>query len=289
MAIERAELQRTLAVLAFAVSIVINLYYLSGRGLPAGDDYPSSPAFRLDHTAFTPNVVFVVLFWTATYVSRIAYLHQLFAGPAESKEAAQRVVVPFITFDSLHFLWVLFLAHGHYVLAEIVVILNFATSVLQYLASRTTSLSPLAKWLTIHLGASAFPLAWTLFAVLWTGAVAVHSQSIFSRVLANILIWSLLVFPSLVLVLFADFSFGFASAFLTWGLAVSQVLDKVFGLQWIFAVIIAAIVTVESAILLFAGGAIRLGSRSAQAIDDVLQNVRVEDAQEREPLVVSEH
>ncbi|KAK9251116.1 hypothetical protein V1507DRAFT_482593 [Lipomyces tetrasporus] len=129
------------------------------------------------------------------------------------------------------------------------------------------------------------PFAWTLFAIFWSGAVAVHSHSLVGRIFANIFIWALLVVPTTALFVFADWSFGYASAFLTWGLAAGQIAEKTFALQWIFAVIIATIITLESAIVMFAPGFTGMAHNSND-LQEVLDNVR-EGSHEETALIES--
>ncbi|KAK9375573.1 uncharacterized protein V1513DRAFT_24644 [Lipomyces chichibuensis] len=266
----RIQTQRTAVLISFIVSIVINFFYLAGRGI-AGENH--NAVFHLDHTPFTPNFFFLLLFWAAAYLAQVVYLHQLFAGNESIRKPAEEVGWYVTVFNTLHFIWLLFIAHGHLVVALIIVILNFFFTGGLYWQKRTHIINPPTQWLTIHIGAAALPFAWTLFALFWSGAVAVHSNSLVAHVFANIFIWSLLIVPSTALLVFADWSFGFASAFLIWGLAVGQLVEKTIALQWIFAVIIATIVTIESAIIMIATGFSGL-AHSNNDLQEVLENVR---------------
>ncbi|KAJ8101720.1 hypothetical protein POJ06DRAFT_69743 [Lipomyces tetrasporus] len=278
----RTQTQRTAVLISFIVSIVVNFFYLSGHGV-SGDRH--NAVFHLDHTPFTPNYYFLILFWAAAYLAQIAYLHQLFAGVEDSRKAAEEVGWFVTVFNTLHFIWLLFIAHGHSVVAFIVVIFNFLFTGSLYWQKRTHMLHPRNRWLTIHIGAAAMPFAWTLFAIFWSGAVAVHSHSLVGRIFANIFIWALLVVPTTALFVFADWSFGYASAFLTWGLAAGQIAEKTFALQWIFAVIIATIITLESAIVMFAPGFTGMAHNSND-LQEVLDNVR-EGSHEETALIES--
>ena len=57
-----------------------------------------------------------------------------------------------------------------------------------------------------------------------------------------------------VLLLFNDWAIGFTNAYLMFALAFGQLSTKVFALQWIFAFVIAGILTVWSFIALVVGG-----------------------------------
>ncbi|KAK9365368.1 hypothetical protein V1509DRAFT_571098 [Lipomyces kononenkoae] len=118
------------------------------------------------------------------------------------------------------------------------------------------------------------PFAWTLFVLFWSGAVTVHSDNVVAHVFAYIFIWPLLIIPTVALLVFADWSFGYASAFLMWGLGVGQFMDMKLALQWIFAFVIAAILTIESALTMFATGFSGLAHPTASGFDEVLENVR---------------
>ncbi|KAK9236943.1 hypothetical protein V1525DRAFT_405462 [Lipomyces kononenkoae] len=192
---------------------------------------------------------------------------------------------PNIRFNTLHFIWLLFIAHGHFAVALVVAIINFLFISALYWQKRAHTINPPTKWLTIHIGAVAMPFAWTLFALFWSGAVVVHSDNIIAHVFANIFIWSLLIIPTIALLVFADWSFGYASAFLMWGLAVGQFMEKTLALQWIFAFVIAAILTVESALTMLATGFSGLAHTRDNNFDEVLENVR--EGHEDAPLMAA--
>ncbi|KAK9382731.1 uncharacterized protein V2V93DRAFT_365851 [Kockiozyma suomiensis] len=281
--LSRSSVQRLVTLASFTLALITNFYYLGGRGVAGGHQ---SEAFHLEHTPFTPNIVFLLLFWVASYISQIAFLHQLFAGSSDAKKDASTAAYFLSAFNFLHFLWLLLLAHGHFIVSEVVVVINFLLTGSLYWSKRTHNLSPQLKWLTIHFAASALPFAWTLFAIFWTGAVAVHSHNLFARIIANIFIWVLYLFPTAALLVFADWGFVFASAFLTWGLAVGQIFEKTFALQWIFALIIAALLTVQAAIVLFAEGFKGfLPERTQNSIEDGVNRVQNAVHGEETPLI----
>ncbi|KAK7202790.1 hypothetical protein BZA70DRAFT_285040 [Myxozyma melibiosi] len=281
--ISRSSVQRLVAVGSFALAIITNFYYLSGRGI-AGNH--QSEAFHLEYTPFTPNIVFLFFFWIASYLAQVAFLHQLFAGSSDAQKDASQAAYFLSAFNLLHFLWLVLLAHAHFILAEFVVVLNFLLTGALYWSKRTHNLSPPLKWLTIHFAASALPFAWCLFAIFWTGAVAVHAHNLFARIFANIFIWVLYLFPTASLLVFADWGFAFASAFLVWGLAVGQIFVKTFALQWIFALIIAALLTVQGAVVMFATGFKGLLPADTQAsIEDGIENVQNAVRGEETPLI----
>ena len=89
-------------------------------------------------------------------------------------------------------------------------ILNFFNLALQYLRYSTTPR-------LVHIPVVSGPLAWTFIAILWCGAAAVGAHSLPARILANVVIWAILVFGLLFLVAFKDYTMGFELSILTAG------------------------------------------------------------------------
>jgi hypothetical protein len=72
-------------------------------------------------------------------------------------------------------------------------------------------------------------------ALYWNGAIAVNAQDLAARILANIAIWGILVYGLFFLIIYKDYTIGFALSILTASLGVHQFLIKFIALQWIFA------------------------------------------------------
>ncbi|KAK9459447.1 uncharacterized protein V1516DRAFT_679943 [Lipomyces oligophaga] len=242
-------IQRVAVLLSFGLAAVTTFYYLSGRGIAGG--HQSEAFHRIEYTPFTPSVFFVLLYWVAMCIGQIAFLHQFIAGVTDAQKDASRAANFLTLFNVLHFLWLISLANRHFFSALVVMTLSFLLTGTLYWSNRTHNLTPVMRWLTIHLTAAAMPFAWSLFALFWTGAIAAHSHNLFGRLIANIFIWALYVIPTACMITFADWGLGFAEGFLVWGLFVGQILVKTIALQWIFAVIIASLLTVQSGVVLF--------------------------------------
>lgn len=87
-------------------------------------------------------------------------------------------------------------------------VLNFFNLTALYLHYSTTPLF-------IHIPVVSGPLAWTFVAILWDGAAMVGAHSLPARILANIVVWSILVFGFLFLVAFKDYTVGFELSILS--------------------------------------------------------------------------
>ena len=69
----------------------------------------------------------------------------------------------------------------------------------------------------IHIPIVSAPLAWTYVAILWDGAAMVHAHTLVARILANIVIWGILVLGAFFLLAFKDYTIGFELAILSLG------------------------------------------------------------------------
>lgn len=69
----------------------------------------------------------------------------------------------------------------------------------------------------IHIPVISGPLAWNFVALYLCGATAVNSNSLPARILANIAIWGVLVYGLFFLVVYKDYTMGFALSVLTTG------------------------------------------------------------------------
>lgn len=67
----------------------------------------------------------------------------------------------------------------------------------------------------IHIPIVTGPLAWNFVAVLWNGAAMVGAQGLAARIIANIAIWSILLYGTFFMAAFKDHSMGFELTILT--------------------------------------------------------------------------
>ena len=133
-------------------------------------------------------------------------MYHLWAGDHVS--TAANVGSHFIANNLLMFGFVMLWVHGHLVIAEIMLLLNFANLSMLYFRHST---SPLL----VHIPVVSGPLAWNYVAIFWCGAAMVNAQNLAARVLANIAIWSFLAYGLFYLFAFKDWTMGFALSVLT--------------------------------------------------------------------------
>jgi hypothetical protein len=170
----------------------------------------------------------------------------LFSRNATFVKEAAAVGSHFILFNLLQFAWIMLWTRSHYWLSELILVINWCQLVALYFRHSTTP-----RW--VHLPAVAMPLTWVEFALFWNGAVMVHCETLACRILANVAVWNFLCFALFFLFVFKDYHVGFSMAFLMAGLGLGQFETKAFGIQWIFAFTIMAIVFVVTLIVAVPG------------------------------------
>ncbi len=69
----------------------------------------------------------------------------------------------------------------------------------------------------IHIPVSSGPLAWTFVAMLSNGAAMVNACDVAAKVIANVAVWSILVYGLYFLVIFGDYTIGFEMSWLSLG------------------------------------------------------------------------
>ncbi|KAI6382364.1 hypothetical protein MCOR25_000663 [Pyricularia grisea] len=194
--------------------------------------------FRLDH-------MITSLYWLALFILQVGYASFLFSTNLDRKNQACAVGSHFILNNLLHFAFVMLFVYGHFVWAEVVLIVNFANLTFLYFRHNTYPRF-------IHTPVVSGPLAWTFVAIYWNGAIMVHHpESLVARIFANIFIWSIFVYGLFFLVMYKDYTMGFSLSVLAASLGVAQFLRQVIALQWIFAFTIMAVLFVLSLVVAF--------------------------------------
>ncbi|KAK2623512.1 hypothetical protein QTJ16_007066 [Diplocarpon rosae] len=184
-------------------------------------------------TPFALNALMGSLYWLALFLSQIAYMWHLFSKKSDHVQAAAGVGSHFIFNNLLQFAWIILFVRGHFVWAEVILVINFFNLSSLYFRHNTYARA-------IHVPAVSGPLAWTFLALYWNGAIAVNAHTLPARILANIAIWGILVYGLFFLVIFKDYTIGFALSYLTAALGVGQFFTKAVAFQWIFAFTIMA-------------------------------------------------
>lgn len=258
------------SVVTLILSGYANLRYLVGRN-PIDNDPEKDPFYRVGFTPFTANLLIVLLYWGFTHLLQLGFILQFFfpeqtnpqsqsTNPmsnalggitnASRLKTASNVGWSLNVFNGLHFVWTLLFAKGHYILAEIVLIINLFNILALYTSQAPYKLQTLSNVFLIHMPVAALPFSWLLYAIFWNGAVMVGSQSLAGRIVANVFIWNFLLVPTFFLAIYRDWSVGLSSALLMLGLGFGQLFTKVFALQWIFAFSISGFLFLASVAVL---------------------------------------
>lgn len=210
-------------------------------------------------TPFTGILPITFLYWFVTLLSQFVFLFKLFFNSTVSSTNQANVLAivgPHFTISNIfNFFWCWFFMKEKFIISEIILILNFLNLLMLYFTHKTISIKNVVDWLTIHLPVTGLPLAWNLYAIFWNGACVFHSHNnhLLPRLLANIFIWEFLVVPGSLLILYGDWSVGFATSVLLFSVGLCQFFIKIVALQWIFAMVIAGIDFLLSIIVLFSG------------------------------------
>ncbi|KAG5925313.1 hypothetical protein E4U53_003347 [Claviceps sorghi] len=227
---------KILTLLTWLLSVVVSVYYVLHKpkdGATArrriweqNDLYP---------TAFTMSPVLGDIYWVVLFILQLGYITHLFSRKQEVVNWAASVGSHFILNNLFHFAFVMLFVRSHFVWAEIILILNFINLSTLYFRHNT---SPRF----IHAPVASGPLAWTFVAIYWNGALMVHHpHSLVARIFGNIFIWSILAYGAFFIVVFKDYTMGFALSVLSAAIGVAQFERHIIALQWIFAFVIMSV------------------------------------------------
>lgn len=183
---------------------------------------------KINRTPFSLNPVIIDIYWYVCHlpflgldfdrdgarigllVLQLGYVWHLYADKTELANAAANVGSHFILNNLFQFAFILLWVHSRFWIAELMLILNFFNLTALYLRYSTTPRF-------VHVPVVSGPLAWTFVAILWNGAAMVGAHSFVARVLANVVVWSILVFGLLFLVAFQDYTIGLELSILSAG------------------------------------------------------------------------
>jgi len=194
---------------------------------------------RLYRTPFALNIVITSIYWVVLFILQIGYVWHLFSSNADYVNAAAGVGSHFIFNNLLQFAFVMLFVRSHFIWAEVILVVNFFNLSSLYFRHNTHPR-------LIHIPVVSGPLAWTFVALYWNGAIAVNAHTLAARIAANVAIWGILVYGLFFLVVFKDYTMGFALSILSAALGVGQFLTKTIAFQWIFAFVIMAVLFVAT-------------------------------------------
>ncbi|KAL1836480.1 hypothetical protein VTJ49DRAFT_5082 [Mycothermus thermophilus] len=265
---------RLLTVVSWALAVAVTVYHTFEA--PHGHHkHPGRTIWdqnRAHPSGFTLNSIIASVYWISLFVLQLGYVARLFSPNPEAVYAACCVGSHFILHNLLHSAFVALFVHSRFVLAELVLLVNFFNLSALYFRHTTRPTKQqtqeagqqqqqqqqqpsattgrgvaLLRLVTIHLPAVSGPLAWTFVAIYWNGAIMVpHQNSLPARILANVFVWSILGYGSFFLLFYRDYTMGFSLSVLAAALAVGQFLRQIIALQWIFGFSIMAVLFVLS-------------------------------------------
>ncbi|KAB8245870.1 hypothetical protein F9C07_13396 [Aspergillus flavus] len=230
---------RLLVPLSWLLVVVVGIYYTIHA--PADVKHGHGIFNQANHhiTPFSQSTTVTGIYWILLLLSQLSYVYHLFHKDASIVTATANVGAHFILNNLFIFAWILLWTRGHFWGSEIILIAHLINQHTAYWRHR--ALPPL-----VHLSAIAGPFAWTLMALFWNGAVAVHSSSLPARIVANIFIWVIFLIGTTHITVRQDDLLGYCLSFLFLGLALKQIAVKTIALQWIFAFVIFAVFLAES-------------------------------------------
>ncbi|KAI9842785.1 MAG: hypothetical protein M1837_006888, partial [Sclerophora amabilis] len=223
---------RIFAVVTWLVNVIATFNYLANPphdGKRAGHTIWGQNKHH--QTPFALNEVITTIYWVALWLFQVGYLWHLCAPNAAHVNAAANVAGHFIFNNLLQFGFIMLWVRNYFWPAEILLVVNLFNQLTLYLRNS-------AHPRLIHISAVSGPLSWTLIAIFWDGAAMVHAHTLAARILANVFIWTILLFGAFFLAVFRDYTVGFELSILTAALGVGQFLTKVIAFQWIFAFVI---------------------------------------------------
>jgi len=191
------------------------------------------------HTGFALNAAIASIYWVVLFILQIGYVWHLFSSNVDYVNAAASVGSHFIVHNLLTFGFIMLFVRSHFWWAELLLVVDFFNLSSLYFRHATHPRF-------IHVPVVSAPLAWTFVAIYWNGAIMVNAHTLVARILANIAIWSILVYGLFFLVAYKDYTMGFALSILTASLGVGQFLRQFIAFQWIFAFVIMAILFVST-------------------------------------------
>lgn len=144
----------------------------------------------------------------ALVIAQLGYIYFLFANNAEFVNAAANVGSHYILSNALLAGSMLLWVRAEFWWSELVLLVN-----LYNLTSLYFRHTHVPRFVQIPVVAG--PLAWAFVAIFWNGAAMVNVHTLLARVVANVFVWSFLLYGVFFLAAFKDTVMGFALAFLT--------------------------------------------------------------------------
>ncbi|KAF2395797.1 DUF1774-domain-containing protein [Trichodelitschia bisporula] len=228
---------RIVTPVSWLILVITSIYYSATK--PHEGKYSRHTIWGQNshrHTPFALNSVIASLYWIALYILQVPYLSSLFKedNTLPLTLASHFTAHNLLTFGFIH-LW----CRSYFWWALLLVIINWFNLTFAYFRYPKTPR-------VTHVAIIAGPLAWAFVSLYWDGAAAVHSHHTAARIVANVFLWTWLVYGAFYIVAFKDWAMGFALSILAAALGVGQFFTAIIALQWIFAFTIMAVLFVAS-------------------------------------------
>jgi hypothetical protein len=159
-------------------------------------------------TPFAQSSIITSIYWLVLFALQLVYAYSLYASNAVYVSAAANVGTHFVANNLLLFGFVNLYVRSHYVLALVLLVINFFNLSFAYFRHSTT---PRA----IHIGVVSGPLAWNFVALYWVGALVVHTNHFAARIVANVFIWGWAGYGLFFLAAYKDYTMGYALSVLS--------------------------------------------------------------------------
>lgn len=231
---------KILTILSWLLVVITSIYY--SFHAPHDDKYKGHNIWRQNShhpTPFSLNNAIVAIYWIVLYILQAGYIWHLFSSNVDFVRAASNVGSHFILNNLLHFGFLMLWVRSRFWLAELLLVINFFNLSSLYFRHSNHSLS-------IHIPVVSGPLAWNFVAIFMTGAAMINSRDLPARILANVAIWGILVYGLFFLIIYKDYTMGFALTILTAALGAHQFHVKSIAFQWIFAFVIMALLFIST-------------------------------------------
>lgn len=159
-------------------------------------------------TPFAQSSIITSIYWIVLYILQLFYAYALYASNTVYVNAAANIGSHFIANNLLLFGFVHLWVRSHFWIAELLLVINFFNLSAAYFRHSTTPR-------LIHIGTVSGPLAWNFVALYWVGAVALHSNHLAARIVANVFIWGWAGYGVFFLAAYKDYTIGFALSVLS--------------------------------------------------------------------------
>lgn len=141
-------------------------------------------------------------------MSQVSYVWHFFSNNSTLVTSAANVAPHFILNNLLVFAFIMLWVRSYFWPAEIILMIHVISQSSAYWTHRGSP--PFVHWPAI-----AGPYAWSLTALFWNGAVAVHAHNLPARIVANIFIWVIFLIGFVHIFSAKDYIFGYSLSILT--------------------------------------------------------------------------